>query len=88
MKYRRRRSYRPPAPRFWLHKDVDGNFLTEIPLDVGGYISRLKIPDIASKLEAFQKTIESLDSGLPFAHLTLNVLTTAAIPFIRMTEKG
>ena len=67
---------------------VDGNVLTEIPLDVGGYISRLKIPDIASRLEAFQKTIVSLGSGLPFAHLSLNVLTTAAIPFIRMTEKG
>ncbi|MBW2709934.1 MAG: adenine deaminase, partial [Deltaproteobacteria bacterium] len=67
---------------------VDGNFLTEIPLDIGGYISRLKIPDIASKLEDFQKAIESLGSGLSFAHLSLNVLTTAAIPFIRMTEKG
>ena len=67
---------------------VDGNFLTEIPWEIGGYISRLKIPDIASKLEAFQKAISSLGSGLSFAHLTLNVLTTSAIPFIRMTEKG
>jgi len=62
--------------------------LLELPLTVGGFISQLKIPDIASKLEDFQKTISSLGSRLPFAHLSLNVLTTAAIPFIRMTEKG
>jgi adenine deaminase len=67
---------------------VDGASLLEIPLNVGGFISQLKIPDIASRLEDFQKTISSLGSRLPFAHLSLNVLTTAAIPFIRMTEKG
>ena len=67
---------------------VDGDFLTEIPLDVGGFISQLKIPDIVFRLEDFQKTISSLGSRLPFAHLTLNALTTAGIPFIRMTEKG
>lgn len=67
---------------------VDGASLLEIPLNVGGFISQLKMEDIASRLEEFQKAMTALGSGLPFAHLTLNVLTTAAIPFIRMTEKG
>ncbi|MBW1797831.1 MAG: adenine deaminase, partial [Deltaproteobacteria bacterium] len=67
---------------------VGGTSLIEIPLNVGGFISQLKMPDLAQRLESFQKTMESLGSILPFAHLTLNVLTTAAIPFIRMTENG
>ncbi len=67
---------------------VEGFSLIEIPLNIGGFISQLKIPDLARRLEGFQKAMESLGSKLPFAHLTLNVLTTAAIPFIRMTENG
>lgn len=67
---------------------VDGNVLAEISLNVGGFISQQRMEDVAHRLEIFQKTITSLGSKLPFAHLTLNVLTTAAIPFIRITEKG
>ncbi len=67
---------------------VDGAFLAEIPLNIGGFISQLKMPEIARRIEAFQKTLASLGSTLTFTHLTLNVLSTAAIPFIRMTEKG
>ena len=46
------------------------------------------MPEIAHRLEAFQKAVASLGSTLTFTHLTLNVLSTAAIPFIRITEKG
>ena len=67
---------------------VDGAFLAEIPLNIGGFISQLKMPEIAHRLEAFQKAVASLGSTLTFTHLTLNVLSTAAIPFIRITEKG
>ncbi|MFH1083747.1 MAG: adenine deaminase C-terminal domain-containing protein [Pseudomonadota bacterium] len=67
---------------------VGGTFLAEIPLNIGGFMSQLKMPEIARRLEAFQKAVASLGSTLTFTHLTLNVLSTAAIPFIRMTEKG
>jgi len=67
---------------------LDNIFLAEIPLNIGGFMSQLKMPEIARSLDAFQKAVASLGSTLPFAHLTLNVLSTAAIPFIRMTEKG
>ncbi len=67
---------------------VGGVFLAEIPLNIGGFMSQLKMPEIARRLEAFQKAVASLGSTLTFTHLTLNVLSTAAIPFIRMTEKG
>ncbi len=60
----------------------------EIPFEVGGFISTLKIPDLAARMDSFKKAVKGLGCKLPFAHLTLNVLTTAAIPFIRMTEKG
>jgi len=67
---------------------VDGDLKAEIPLRVGGYASELEMPELADRLERFQKTTASLGSSLSFAHLTLSVLTTPAIPFIRMTETG
>ena len=67
---------------------AEGGFPAEIPLNVGGFISQLKIPDLALRLEDFERAVASLGSEVSFAHLTLNVMSTAAIPFIRMTEKG
>ncbi len=67
---------------------ADGHLLSELPLRVGGYISELKVPEIAERLEKFQDSVAALGGAMHFAHLTMNVMTTGAIPFIRMTEKG
>ncbi|MFO7599483.1 MAG: adenine deaminase C-terminal domain-containing protein [Candidatus Desulfacyla sp.] len=67
---------------------VDGALKMDIPLGAGGYVSELKMPELAERVNRFQETMASLGSTLDFAHLTLSVLTTPAIPFIRMTEKG
>jgi len=67
---------------------VAGKLRVEIPLRAGGYVSELKMPEIAKRLNRFQETMTSLGVIHDFAQLTLSVLTTAAIPFIRMTEKG
>jgi len=67
---------------------VDGALRMDIPLGLGGYVSELKMPELAERVNRFQETMASLGSTLDFAHLTLSVLTTPAIPFIRMTEKG
>lgn len=67
---------------------VDGERKLEIPLRAGGYVSELKMPELAERQGRFQEIMTSLGTGLDFAHLTLSVLTTPAIPFIRMTEKG
>jgi adenine deaminase len=67
---------------------VEGNVLVDIPCNIAGYVSEMKIADMAQALNRFQKTINQLGSSLENAHLTLCTLTTAAIPFIRMTEKG
>jgi len=55
---------------------------------LGGFVSEMRIEDMASELGRFQKKLNELGSTLESAHLTLCTLTTAAIPFIRMTEKG
>ena len=67
---------------------VEGSLKADIPLRVGGYVSRLKMPELANRMDIFQKTISSLGATPDFAQLTLSILTTPAIPFMRMTEKG
>jgi len=67
---------------------VDGALKMDIPLRAGGYVSELRMPELADRVNRFQEMMTSLGSTLDFAHLTLSVLTTPAIPFIRMTEKG
>jgi len=67
---------------------VDGDLMLDIPFSVGGCVSEFGIREIAERLERFQQMVGSLGSKLDSAHLTLNTLSTAAIPFIRMTEQG
>jgi adenine deaminase len=60
----------------------------ELPLPVAGILSDLKLEEIARRLHAVQEKAEAL--GFPFsdAALTLATLTTAAIPFLRLSEDG
>lgn len=67
---------------------VHGEVLVDIPFSVMGCVSDLRVDEMSARLKVLQDKIASLGSGLRYAHLTLMVLTTAAIPFIRMTEKG
>ncbi len=62
--------------------------LAEIPFSVGGYVSELPLPEVAARMKEFQRAAGELGSTLPYAHLTLNVLTATAIPFIKLTEDG
>jgi len=66
----------------------EGELSFDLPFPVGGYISEMKIEDIAEKLEEFQEKISNLGVSPESPFLTLCTLTTAAIPFIRMSEKG
>ena len=67
---------------------VDGALKGDIPFRAGGCVSELKIPELADRLNWFQQIMASLGVIPDFAQLALSVLTTPAIPFIRMTEKG
>jgi adenine deaminase len=65
-----------------------GNIRSAIPFNVGGFLSELPMEAIAAGLNAFQREMVLLGSPFEHAHMALMVLTTSAIPFIRMTEKG
>jgi adenine deaminase len=67
---------------------LNGELLVDIPCRVGGYISQMRIEELGAKLDDFKKTIKPLGSNLDFPLLTLCIMTSAAIPFIRITEKG
>ena len=67
---------------------LDGTLKVDIPLRAGGYVSELKMPELADRLNRFQKIMASMGVIPDFAQLSLSVLTTPAIPFIRLTEKG
>jgi adenine deaminase len=67
---------------------VHGILLVDIPFRIVGYISQMKIEDLVRELKHFQNTVSELGSTLQSAHLTLATLTSAAIPFIRIAEKG
>jgi adenine deaminase len=67
---------------------LGGEIMLAIPFPIAGYLSDIRLEDLASQLAGFQKAVGDLGSSLPSAHLTLVTQTTAAIPFIRITEKG
>ncbi|MFH0976538.1 MAG: adenine deaminase C-terminal domain-containing protein [Spirochaetota bacterium] len=65
-----------------------GKVLVDIPFPVGGYIPEKPIEEVQAGMIAFQKKAEELGSKLRSVHLTLSALSSAAIPFMRITEKG
>ena len=67
---------------------VRGEVRLELPFSVLGYLSERPIREIAAGAERFQKELNGLGSNLEYPHLSLMVLTTSAIPFIRITERG
>jgi len=67
---------------------LGGEIRLDIPFPIGGYLSDVRIEDLAAQLATFQKSVRDLGSRLESAHLTMVTQPTAAIPFIRITEKG
>jgi adenine deaminase len=67
---------------------VNGELLVDFPFKIGGYVTENSIEAVASELTRFQKMVNELGSNLESPHLTLVTLTSAAIPFIRICEKG
>jgi adenine deaminase len=65
-----------------------GEIALDIPFPIAGYLSDVRLEDLAAQLAAFHKAVRDLGSRLESAHLTLVTQTTTAIPFIRITEKG
>jgi len=65
-----------------------GEVQAELPLPVAGMLSDLKMEEIARRLRDVQEQAEKLGFRFPDAALTLATLTTAAIPFFRLSEDG
>jgi adenine deaminase len=67
---------------------VDGQVEAELPLPIGGVLSEESVEVLAQKENAIQQKMANL--GCPFrdAHLSLIILTSPAIPFLRICEDG
>jgi adenine deaminase len=65
-----------------------GQILAETPLPIFGFMSPLPVAALAGKVEEIGSAVKEL--GFPFDDplLTLNTLTGAAIPFLRICEEG
>jgi len=66
----------------------NGEILAELPMSIGGYMSDLPIEQIVQNLKDIQNEVSGLGIPFPDAELSLNTLTTAAIPFFRICEEG
>ncbi len=65
-----------------------GKILAEIPLPVFGIIADMPIEMLARRMEEITRAIKDLGSPSDNPLLTLNTLTGAAIPFLRVCEEG
>jgi len=62
--------------------------LAEMALPIGGGISTEPMEVLASKQNELQKAVASLGCNLPDILLTMAILPTPAIPFLRICESG
>jgi adenine deaminase len=67
---------------------AQGKVHAELPLPVGGILSNLKLEEVARRLNTIQGKAGELGFRYVDAALTLATLTTAAIPFLRLSEDG
>lgn len=65
-----------------------GQIVAELPLPIAGIISEAPLEEVARQLQAFTAAVK--DMGYPHANpfLSLQVLTTMAVPFLRLSHLG
>jgi adenine deaminase len=66
----------------------DGRILAEIPMPVFGLASDLPVAALAARLEGLKQAMAGLGVVFPDPLLSLNTLTGAAIPYLRICEEG
>ena len=67
---------------------AEGRVQAELSLPIGGIMSPLPLETVAEKLLAINQKAKELGFIFADAPLTLAVLTTPAIPFLRISEEG
>lgn len=65
-----------------------GRILTEVPLPIFGLASDLPVAALAARLEGLKQAMARLGVAFPDPLLSLNTLTGAAIPYLRICEEG
>jgi len=66
----------------------EGKVSAELALPVAGLMSNQRIEEIVERLNQIQAKAKALGFRFADAALTLAVLTTAAVPFLRLSEAG
>lgn len=66
----------------------DGKIITEFSLPIGNAISEDPPLALAEKMGKLQKELEARGVAWPDGYLTLNTISTPAIPHFRMSEEG
>ena len=67
---------------------VEGTIIFSMPFPVAGYVSTNPMTELAQGFRHFQALMTSLGCPLDFALRTIGTLTSAAIPFFKVNEKG
>ncbi|MDR7482348.1 MAG: adenine deaminase C-terminal domain-containing protein [Armatimonadota bacterium] len=67
---------------------VDGTVVAEFAAPIAGVLSAAPLPEIAAALERIDRALRDLGSRLDDPLLAADVLTTAAIPHLRLTPRG
>ncbi len=67
---------------------ADGHVIAELAMPMAGQTSELSMAEIAEQLEKVQRAVNELGSEVPYAHLTLNTLTTSLVPAVRISTDG
>lgn len=67
---------------------ADGQRLAELPLPIGGLMSNLTIEEVTERLSEIERKAEERGFRFDDAPLTLSILSTPAIPFLRISEDG
>lgn len=67
---------------------ADGKVLAELPMPLGGVMSTLSMVDLRTRQREVQSAVAGLGCRFPRAHLALDVLTSPAIPHLRMSDVG
>lgn len=65
-----------------------GDILAEFRAPIGGVVSPAPLPEIVAALETVEEALRGLGSPLEDPLLGADVLTTAAIPHLRLSERG
>lgn len=67
---------------------VDGRIARAVSLPIFGLMSGISMEEMARKIEALTRDIQSLGCPFPDPLLSLSTLTGAAIPYLRISSRG